>query len=118
MRRVAYLAALVAVAVSSCSATLRMSAVAPAQDNDGTCVAPVLYPSPAGAMRVVHFQWTGPASGQDSVVVLAGSLATLTATVPPGTYNIRGWVSGPGGVGCDSTITRTASSPPWKPAFQ
>jgi hypothetical protein len=93
-------------------ATLRMSATAPAFDNDGTCTTRVLYPARAGATRVVHFAWTGPVAGQDSVAVAVGVLATLNVTVPLGTYSVRAWASDSAGPGCDTTVTRTLTAPP------
>lgn len=108
---------LAGVAFSSCGATLRLSATAPAQDNDGTCSTPALSSSPAGAARVVHFSWSGPAAGEDSILTTAGTPVTYSATVPPGVYTIRGWATGPGGVGCDTTIVRTVTAPPWRVRF-
>ena len=76
------LIALALTAFTSCGATLRLSATAPTQDNDGTCTVPVLSNSPAGAQRALHFSWSGPVSGEDSVATTAGSPVTYTRTVP------------------------------------
>ena len=48
----------------------------------------------------------------------AGSPVTYTRTVPPGVYTVRGWASGPGGVGCDTVIVVTVTAPPWRVAFR
>jgi len=115
MKRLALLlVALALLAFSSCAATLRVTATAPAQDNDGTCTAPVLSASPAGAARVVHLAWTGPSTGEDSVTTTAGSPVTYSASVRPGTYSVRVWASGAGGIGCDTTVTALVTAPPWK----
>lgn len=112
------LIALALAAFTSCGATLRLSATAPTQDNDGTCTVPALSNSPAGAQRALHFSWSGPVSGEDSVATTAGSPVTYTRTVPPGVYTVRGWASGPGGVGCDTVIVVTVTAPPWRVAFR
>ena len=118
MRRVLLLVVLVSAAISSCGATLRLRATAPTADNDGSCGAPALFAAPAGAPRVVHFQWSGPAAGEDSVSTTAGTLVSIVRTVPPGTYTVRGWASDAGGAGCDTTLTVTVKAAPWRVAFQ
>lgn len=118
MRRLALLVLLALVALSSCAATLRVTASAPTFDNDGTCGSPVLLPATAGAPRVLHFQWSGPASGEDSVATIVGAPVTFSRNVPAGTYTVRGWASSSGGAGCDTTVSRTLVVPPWRVVFQ
>lgn len=118
MRRAIALTAFLLFALSSCGASLRLSATAPVLDNDGTCASPVLSQSPAGGLRKVYFSWAGPVTGQDSVATVVGGLATITVAVPPGLYTCRAWAWGPGGIGCDTTITRLVTAPPWRVAFQ
>lgn len=104
-------------ALTSCGATLRVKATAPTNDNDGSCAAPVLYAAPAAAPRVLHFAWTGPVSGEDSVTTTAGTLVTYTRGVPPGTYTVRAWASDAGGPGCDTTTVVVVKAPPAKPTL-
>ncbi len=117
MRKAILLAGLLLVALTSCSATLRVKATAPTNDNDGSCAAPVLYAVPAGTARVMHFAWTGPASGEDSVATTAGTLVTYSRGVPPGTYTVRTWASDAGGAGCDTTATVVVKAPPARPTL-
>lgn len=86
------------------SATLRLTATAPVYDDDGTCAEPVLLSVPAGTQRVMHFAWSGPSAGEDSVVVAAGERVSFSRQVPAGVYSVRAWASDVGGVGCDTTI--------------
>lgn len=101
-----------------CGATLTMRATAPTSLNDAvSCtVTPVLSSAPAGSACVVHFAWSGPSSGEDSVATTVGTPVTLTKTVQPGTYTIRGWASntlgGAYAVGCDTTVTKIVGGPP------
>lgn len=115
MRRLLVLAVLAGLAVSSCGATLRLHATAPGWLNDGgTCATPILIPAPTGSSCVVHFAWTGPAAGQDSVATVAGAAVSLNVTAPAGTYSVRAWASSPWGVGCDTSATFTVGAAPWK----
>ena len=118
MKRTTFLLLLALAGFTSCSATLRLSATAPTMDNEGTCAAPELYSAPNGLRRAVHFSWTGPVSGEDSVITTPGGLATISRPVPPGVYFVHGWASGAGGVGCDTALTVTVAAPPWRVAFQ
>ena len=111
MKRLAFLSLLMLV---SCAATMRVTGTAPSKDNDGTCAAPALVTNVSTSV-VVHFEWSGPESGQDSLSAATGSPFVFTRQTKAGTYNIRAWVSDVGGVGCDTTITRTYRSPPHKP---
>ena len=110
--------ACLALALGSCASTMRLTATAPTQDNDGTCTVPVLLAANAGAARVVHFAWSGPEAGEDSVVTTVGAPVSLVRTIRPGTYTIRAWASSSAGVSCDTTLVRTYSSPPWRPVLQ
>lgn len=98
-------------------ATLRVSVTAPAQDNDGTCAAPVLVAQP-GALRVIHFRWVGPAAGEDSTVAVAGATASLVRAVTPGAYSVYAWASDAGGAGCMDSIRVTVKAPPHRVTFQ
>jgi len=108
---------LLLIALSSCSATLRVKATAPTNDNDGTCAGPVLVAMPAGTPRVMHFAWAGPVSGEDSISTTAGTLVTFSRGVPPGIYTVRTWASDAGGVGCDTTATFVVKAPPARPTL-
>lgn len=111
--------ALAILAFSSCSAALRLSGTAPALDNDGSCTAPALSASPVGLTRTVHFSWSGPVSGEDSVRTTAGSPFAYTAIVLPGVYTVRCWASSPNALpGCDTTLVKAVTAPPWRVAFQ
>lgn len=118
MKRIAFLLVLSLVAFSSCSAKLTMTASAPVADNDGTCTVPVLIAVSSGSPRMMHFSWTGPTNGEDSVSTVSGSVVSVTRTVAPGVYTIREWASDAGGSGCDTIFTRTVKGPPWKVAAQ
>lgn len=117
-RRALALCGLLLLALSCSSATLRMRATAPTQDNDGTCAVPVLIAQPAGVARVVHFRWTGPSAGEDSVATTGGALVTLSRQVTPGAYWVYAWASDSGGVGCADSLRLVVKSPPWKPVLQ
>jgi hypothetical protein len=95
-----------------------MRATAPLLDNDSaSCTTLVPVAVPVGAPRVMHFAWSGPASGEDSVVTTAGTLIVMNRGVPAGTYVVRAWASDAGGPGCDTTTTIVAKAPPWKPSL-
>ncbi len=116
MRKIAVFALGALVALSSCGSALRVKATAPTQDNDGTCSAPVLYP--AGAVpRMMHFAYSGPVAGEDSIATTAGTTVTFTRTVPPGTYTVRAWASDAGGPGCDTTTVVVVKAPPARPTL-
>jgi hypothetical protein len=117
MRRLVLLILLLALALSSCGASLRLQATAPAQLNGGTCALPQLSVSPAWPM-MLHFAWNGPAAGEDSVACSPGQLITWSRGVPAGSYTIRGWASNAYGSGCDTTINKVAGDPPGKPVLQ
>ena len=99
----------------SCGATLKLSATAPTQYNDGTCTLPLLIPTAASNPVRVHFAWIGPSSGEDSVSTTAGSPVSIQKQVPAGTYTVRAWATDAGGIGCDTTITVVLKAPPDKP---
>ena len=83
MKRLLLLALVIAGALGSCSSTLRITATAPTSDNDGPCGAPVLLAAAPLAPRMLHFRWSGPVMGEDSLAATAGNGVTLTRTVPP-----------------------------------
>lgn len=114
---VAALCVLLAVSAATCvrvpqAATLNVHCTAPAASNDGSCGARLLAALPLSTSVVVHFAWTGPASGQDSVVTFPGGPVSLSRTVPAGLYAVRAWASDSGGVSCDTTVTVAAKVPP------
>ena len=118
MKRLLLLALVIAGALGSCSSTLRITATAPTSDNDGPCGAPVLLAAAPLAPRMLHFRWSGPVMGEDSLAATAGNGVTLTRTVPPGLYAITAWASDSGGAGCDTTIMRRLKAPPWRVGVQ
>lgn len=118
MRRLAFLCAAFALMLSSCGATLRMSATAPNQLNDGTCSVPALSAATPGSSCWMHFRYEGPATGEDSVLAVVGTLATVQRTVAPGTYRVIGWASNAGGAGCRDTISSNVLAAPWRVTFQ
>lgn len=93
-------------------ALLVVRGTAPPNDNSGSCTAPIL--APRIGTTVMHFAWSGPVAGEDSVSTSAGTLITFTRNVPAGTYLIRAWASDGGGAGCDTSIVRHFGGPPWK----
>src|SRR5262245_36464168 len=96
---------LIPLMLASCGATMRVNGHAPANDNNGTCAAPVLLTNQS-AFVVMHFQWQGPDAGEDSISVATGAAFSFSRSVRAGSYTIRAWASDAGGVGCDTTITR------------
>jgi len=112
VRRFLILVALALAGLSSCAAKLTVSGTGPLMMNAGACLSPILSSAPVGSTVMMHFAWTGPSSGEDSLVAIVGQRVTLTRTVPAGTYTVRGWASNPYGAGCDTTITRTVGDPP------
>src|SRR6476646_1264627 len=83
------LAALLATCLTGCAgaATLVLRCTSPSlDDTSADCAAPVLVPTVGGLVRV-HFFWTGPTVGQDSVVVAPGVPIVFTKSVPAGLYS-------------------------------
>ena len=118
MRKILMLVALGLAGLSSCAATLDIPATAPTHLNGGSCPSPTLAPAPPTWPMFMHFAWSGPAAGEDSISCLPGQPVRLTRAVPPGTYTVRGWASNAYGAGCDTTITRIAGDRPAVPSFQ
>jgi hypothetical protein len=118
VRRLGCALLLIGVLGSSCGATLTVRYTAPSQLNGGTCAVRALSPSPAWPM-MIHFAWSGPAAGEDSLTADPGQSGSWTRrNLPAGLYTVRGWPSNAYGVGCDTTITRTAGDPPAPVAIQ
>jgi len=119
MKRVILAAVAMALAAVSCNctaATLRAQATAPAFDNDSpSCASPVLVARAAQDTVWMHFQWTGPAAGEDSIRAVSGQLVVFQRNTPAGVYNLRAWATDAGGIGCDTTITIRAKAAPWRP---
>lgn len=118
MKRLLAIALFAAIAVSSCGASLRMSATAPSQLNDGTCSVPALLSATPGSSCYVHFRYEGPTTGEDSVLTTVGTLVSVSRTVTPGSYRVIGWASNAGGQGCRDTIQSTVTAAPWRVTFQ
>jgi hypothetical protein len=118
VRRFAVLLMLSVFMVTGCGATLTMRATMPAQLNDAlSCsVTPVLSEAPAGSLCTLHFVWSGPSSGEDSVSAVIGTPVVLTKQVKPGSYAVRAWASnllgGGYSAGCDTTITKVIGGAP------
>lgn len=118
MRRFVGLLMLGFVIMSGCGATLTMRATAPTQLNDAlSCTVPaILSAAPEGSVCTMHFVWTGPSSGEDSVATTIGSPVSLSRQVQPGTYTVRAWptnlLGGLYNAGCDTTITKVVGGPP------
>jgi hypothetical protein len=105
---------LTAVACARSAGLLTITGTSPAYDNAGTCIAPVLETRAPTAMWI-HFLWTGPEAGHDSLSVAQNTAFVYTHRVTPGTYSIRAYAQDEGGVGCDTTIIKTViKGPPWK----
>lgn len=115
MRRLLALCSLSLVALGSCAATLTVRATAPIWDNLGTCSNPLL--GPRTGPTVLHFEWSGPVSGEDSVLTTAGTQIQFNKNgVPAGLYTIRAWASDAAGPSlCDTTISKRFGGPPHKP---
>jgi homogentisate 1,2-dioxygenase len=115
MKRLPLLLSAMLLALASCSATLRLHATAPTLDNDSaSCTAVVLVPRLPTDPVTVHFSWTGPRSGEDSVVTVSGGAVSIALNVPAGTYTVHAWGSDAGGAGCDTMFTTRAKAAPWK----
>ena len=114
-RKLLAVVSLGAVLLSSCAATLRLSATAPIQDDDrATCTATPILTARTGFTRM-HFAWVGAVSGQDSLTTTAGTLVNFVRTgIPAGLYTVRAWASDSAGVSCDTTITLQLGGPPAK----
>mgnify|MGYP001348769749 CR=1 FL=1 len=93
---------------------LTVTGTSPAYDNAGTCTAPILESRPNTPMWI-HFLFTGPETGHDSLLVTTNTLFIYSKRLTPGTYSIRAYPKDEGGAGCDTVITRTViKGPPWK----
>lgn len=122
-KRAALVLLLLPLLLACCGATLTMRGTSPLYDNGAlTCTAtPLLVQEPVGAYRVVHFRWTGPVAGEDSVVAGAGSTATITRQVPAGTYTVCAWASDSAGfvpkadgTPCDTCMVKVVKGGPHK----
>jgi hypothetical protein len=119
MKKILWFVIAAMVLLTSCGATMRVRGTAPSMDNDGTCAVPLLYPMPAvNPALKIHFAWTGPVSGEDSLAVTPGAPFTFQRSSAPGTYSVRVWATDAGGVGCDTTITTVVKGKPDKPRME
>lgn len=116
MRQLAMLAALAAVLLTSCAATLNVRGIAPSADNDGTCGAPKLTPRKAAQPVWIVLEAVGAVTVRDSVRVTSGAAWSFSIPVPADTYACRVHAADEGGVSCDTTFTRIVRSTPWKPS--
>lgn len=113
MRTLAILAALW---IAATAATLKLSAVAPNQDNkDTTCTAPSLTAMEPTQQLKVFFAWAGYATDSAWVWAQPGQAIVMYRTVPAGTYRVRGWATNYGKRGCDTTITVIVLETRWPP---
>ena len=119
MRRLGATLLLLLILLASTSATLIVRATAPLFDNSAvSCLSTPILGARSG-FTVLHFAWSGPTAGEDSITTTAGSLVTLSrGGVPAGLYTIRSWASDSAGVGCDTSVVRRFGGPPHKPAVQ
>lgn len=118
MKILCTVAAMLFVTTSCAAATLRLTATAPTQDNAGSCLVPNLVPMGVNPALWMHFSWTGPQAGEDSVLVSPGAPVVYTrAGLLAGSYTVRAYAKDAGGAGCDTTITLLLKNPPWKPRF-
>jgi len=121
-KRLLWLLATLALVLTSCSARpIRARFTAPAEDNAGTCTAPILGLTPAGTLISVRIDWSGPASGTLVVSNLLPGAAVdtlLIGAAAPGFYTITATPSHRGGTGCPATARDTVQSPPWRVLFK
>ena len=101
------------------SATLIIRATAPISDNSAvSCLSSPVLGARSG-FTVIHFAWSGPSAGEDSITTIAGTLVTFSrGGAPAGLYTIRCWASDSAGVGCDTSMVRRFGGPPHKPLVQ
>lgn len=91
---------------------------APASDNLGTCLAPILLPMGINpALRVQVRWWLAGAdslagAAVDSAAVLPGAPFAIARELAPGLWRIRVWPVDQGGAGCDTTVSRLVVKPP------
>lgn len=111
--------ALLLIPASLEAATLRLTATFPGQGNDAPCGTPaILSPAPAGVTATrLHYRWTGPAVGEDSVATAIGALGPIAKPVPVGAYMCTGWASWVTpdlvyAAGCPDTVTKVLYGPP------
>ena len=125
MRRIAVVAALVALTVTSCASTFysvkQVTATAPLNDNNAAscAVTPDLWPVTPGTLRMMHCRWTqGATVYEDSLSVGAGAVATFAARSVPGasSVTVTAWASDVGGPGCPVSLTITPVATLVKPA--
>ena len=117
MKRIAAVAALVALTLTSCASTWysvrSVTATAPLNDNNAAscAVTPDLWPVSAGTLRMMHCRWVqgGATVHEDSLSVGAGQVATWAAHSVPGagTVTVTAWASDAGGIGCPVSLTVT-----------
>ena len=110
------LAALALLAVTSCSATLTVSATMPTLGDAGVCGASVLRDT-LYAPLWLHVRYAGPRGAEvvrhDSLLSAPGAVALWQRTdLDAGIYEMTVWASNRAGAGCDSTYADTASARP------
>jgi hypothetical protein len=87
MKGLIAVAALALLMLTSCAATWTVRGTAPTQDEtSGNCVLPIFQPTLGGLVRI-RLTWTGPTSGQDSVIVAPGTPFIFSRSGPAGNYN-------------------------------
>jgi hypothetical protein len=116
MKRIAAVAALVALTLTSCASTWysvrSVTATAPLNDNNAAscAVTPDLWPVTPGTLRMMHCRWVqGAMVYEDSLSVGAGAVATFAARSVPGasSVTVTAWASDAGGIGCPVSLTIT-----------
>ena len=105
--------ALLALALTSCAATLAVRGTAPATLAEGSCARPIESPatSPAWVVATV-------AGFTDSVLCEPGAAFAFRWTLPPGTYTVTVWARNGGGASCSTSITLAATSRPSAPKVE
>jgi hypothetical protein len=127
MKRIAILAALAAVCLTSCAARFggsvgSVTMTPPAQANAAAscAVAPVLWAVPAGTPLMLHLRVTqGAWAWQDSLPSTYGGapVAFTPPALPAITLaTLTGWASDPDSAGCRLSITRTPATVAKPPA--
>lgn len=106
------------------AATLPVRFTLPDQDNWGSCTAPALIPMGTNGALKGHWRWwvaggdSVSGATEDSLAAPPASPISKDYAVPAGLYRVRAWATDLGGVGCDTTVTKSSFKyPPWKPRW-
>lgn len=107
MTRLAYVTALLAVALTSCAATLTVRGTTPSTLAEGTCERATEFPAVAPVWVICSV-----AGVTDSLLMEPGAPFRFSFTLPAGSYAVTAFARNGGGASCSTSIVAEAQSRP------